>query len=174
MEKRRGFRNQILLFLCCFLVLFSLIPPFNSSAEGEDHKVVRVGWHEEPYFIVDENGRRSGYSYEYQQKVAAYTGWDYEYVEGSWSELLQMLKDGEIDMLANLSYSAERAESILYSSLPMGTESYYIFSAPGDISIKPDDYSTLNGKKVGVAKGSFQSSFPDWNFDWNVEKNTMY
>ena len=170
MGKRRGFRNQILLFLCCFLVLFSLIPPFNSSAEGEDHKVVRVGWHEEPYFIEDENGRRSGYSYEYQQKVAAYTGWDYEYVEGSWSELLQMLKDGEIDMLANLSYSAERAESILYSSLPMGTEAYYIFSAPGDISIKPDDYSTLNGKKVGVAKGSFQKNlFMEWAEEHDVQ-----
>ncbi len=67
-------------------------------------KVVRVGWHEEPYFIRDAYGRRSGYSYEYQWKVAAYTGWTYEYVEGTWSELFEMLKRGEIDLMRRLLY----------------------------------------------------------------------
>ena len=37
-------------------------------------------------------------SYEYQQAVAAHTGWKYEYVEGSWAELMSMLKNGQIDL----------------------------------------------------------------------------
>ena len=44
------------------------------------------------YHITGENGDRSGYGYEYEQAVAAYTGWTYEYVEGGWSELLEKLK----------------------------------------------------------------------------------
>ena len=125
----------------------------------EERKTVRVGWHEAPYFIIDQYGRYSGYSYDYQRKVAAYTGWVYEYVKGSWSELLQMLKDGEIDLLSDVSYTEERAKSILYSSHPMGTEAYYVFVAPDNTEISADDYSTLNGKKVGVTKSSIQKDF---------------
>ena len=33
--------------------------------------------------LTDRFGRRSGYAYDYQQKIAAYTGWKYEYVTGT-------------------------------------------------------------------------------------------
>ncbi|MCR5287281.1 MAG: transporter substrate-binding domain-containing protein [Saccharofermentans sp.] len=55
--------------------------PLAVSAEESSRKTVRVGCHEAPYFIKDKNGRLSGYSYEYQRKIAAYTGWKYEYAE---------------------------------------------------------------------------------------------
>ena len=145
-------------FLLVLLLLSGLLPSGGAHAQSE-RKTVRAGWHEVPYFITDQYGRWSGYSYDYQSKLAAYTGWDYEYVTGSWSDLLQMLKDGEIDLLSDVSYSEERAKTLLYSSLPMGTESYYIFVAPDNTEISSDDFSTLNGKRVGVAKGSIQKDF---------------
>lgn len=145
-------------FLLVLLLLSGLLPSGGAYAQSE-RKTVRAGWHEVPYFITDQYGRWSGYSYDYQRKLAAYTGWDYEYVTGSWSDLLQMLKDGEIDLLSDVSYSEERAKTLLYSSLPMGTESYYIFVAPDNTEISSDDFSTLNGKRVGVAKGSIQKDF---------------
>ena len=107
-----------------------------SNADGEalpdDSKVVRVGWYDSTYNSLDENGRRSGYAYEYQLKLSAYNGWTYEYVEGSWSDLLDMLENGEIDLMSDVSYTDERAEKMLYASLPMGTEEYYIFCKPGN------------------------------------------
>ena len=140
----------------CFLILAAFLLPISVQAE---QKIVRVGWHEAPYFITDQFGRRTGYSYEFQRKLAAYTGWTYEYVEGSWSELLQMLKDGEIDLLSDVSYLEERTKDILYASLPMGTESYYVFISPNNTEISADDYTTLNGKKIGAAKGSIQYEY---------------
>lgn len=126
-------------------------------------KTVRVGWHEPPYYIIDPAGRKSGYSYDYQQRVAAYTGWNYEFVEGGWSELLEMLENGEIDMLANVSFTEERAQKMLFASLPMGTESYYLFVSPEHPGITSEDYTSLNGKRVGVAKGSIQGKlFREW------------
>ena len=92
-------------------------------------KTVRVGWYESPFNIIDESGRRSGYAYEYQQKIAAYTGWEYEYVEGTWTDLFGMLERGEIDIMSDVSYTKERAE----------------------------DLSTLNGKRIGVTKNSIQT-----------------
>jgi len=153
-------------FLCILILASFLLPIVTylpvAQADGE-RKVVRVGWHEEPYFITDSFGRSSGYTYDYQRKIAAYTGWEYEYVKGNWSELLPKLKSGEIDLLGNMSYSEERAQNMLFSSIPMGTESYYLFIATEDESVREEDPTSLNGKKVGVAKDSIQSiKFADW------------
>ena len=52
------------------LLLLNVI--FSTSAGAQ--KVVRVGWYESPFNYQDSFGRRAGYAYEYQQKVAAYTG----------------------------------------------------------------------------------------------------
>ena len=48
--------------------------PFSAFAQQGEQKVVRVGWYESPFNFSDRFGRRSGYAYECQQKIAAYTG----------------------------------------------------------------------------------------------------
>jgi EAL domain-containing protein (putative c-di-GMP-specific phosphodiesterase class I)/ABC-type amino acid transport substrate-binding protein/GGDEF domain-containing protein len=112
---------------------------------------------------MDDLGRRSGYAYEYAQKVAVYANWKYEYIEGSWPELMEMLAQGKIDVMSDVSYKKEREEKMLFSSLPMGSEEYYLFTTPGNKEISPTDYSTFNGKKVGVNKGSIQADyFREW------------
>ncbi len=105
------------MLLCMFslfagIFVFAAIPAFASSKE-DDSKIVRVGWFEGTYNATGSNGERSGYSYEYEQALAAYTGWTYEYVEGDWGSLMQMLENGEIDLLSNVSYTEERAQTML-------------------------------------------------------------
>ena len=148
------------LLLCIALVTLCLLP---AAAAEESPKVVRVGWYDAPFNYKDSFGRRTGYAYEYQRKIAAYTGWKYEYVEGNWPELLQMLRDGQIDLMSDVSYTPERAEEILYAGIPMGEELYFLYVAPNQEGISPDDYATLNGKTVGVTKGSVQRDlFIQW------------
>lgn len=158
-----GWRIQRTALLLSLLLLATLLLPIATARAQESGKIVRVGWYDSQFNVMDELGRRSGYAYDYQQKIAAYTGWSYEYVEGSWSDLLQMLQDGKIDLLSDVSYTDERAEHMLYSSLPMGAEEYYLFATPGNEEITPEDYSTFNGKKVGANKGSIQIGyFREW------------
>ena len=164
---RTEIHKRILLYSFLLLILAAAVflLSFDShAAESDDsEKVVRVGWYETPFNTIDNLGRRSGYAYEYQRKIAAYTGWKYEYVEGSWPELLQMLMDGEIDLMSDISYTKERSSKILYSSYPMGTESYYIYIAPDNSTISADDLSTLSGKRIGVTQNSIQATlFQDW------------
>ncbi|MBR4557502.1 MAG: transporter substrate-binding domain-containing protein [Clostridiales bacterium] len=138
------------------------IGPSVSHAD-QTAKKVRVGWYESPFNIIDESGRRSGYAYEYQRKIAAYTGWEYEYVEGTWSDLLEMLIKGEIDLLSDVSYTKERSEKILFSSVPMGQETYFIYKDAKNNDIGADNLSTLNGKRIGVTKNSIQTGiFRQW------------
>jgi len=154
-------RLRIVLLLALTAWMTSLMP--DCACAQKQESIVRVGWFESPFNMMDQFGRRSGYSYDYQQKLAAYSGWTYEYVEKSWPELLQMLADGRIDLLSDVSYTEERAEQMLFSSLPMGAEEYYLFVSPNNTGISSKDYSTFNGKKVGANRESIQIDlFREW------------
>ena len=144
-------------------VLVAVWMPTAAVHAEDGTKTIRVGWYETPFNHIDEYGRRSGYAYEYQRKIAAYTGWKYEYVTGTWHELMEKLAAGEIDLMSDVSYKEERTERMLYASLPMGTESYYVFVHPDNQSIQSDDYTTLNGKRIGIMKSSIQEDqFLKW------------
>ena len=152
----------LLAALACLLALL----PLPAHAAGAASKVVRVGWYEDAYNITGKNGERSGYAYEYEQSVAAYTGWTYEYVKAGWSELLEMLKNGEIDLMAGVSYTEDRAQDMLFSELPMGREIYYLYADLAHTDISASDLRTLNGKRIALLKTSVQAAqFYQWKED---------
>ena len=163
-------KKRIFSLTFCLILLLAVLLPVSAFAVEAGKKVVRVGWFETAYNMTDENGRRSGYGYEYQQKVAAYTGWEYQYVTASWHQLYEMLQRGEIDLLGDISHMEEREKHMLFSSLPMGEEEYYAYISPRNTEITIEDYTTFNGKKVGVDKDSFQAHlFKKWAKQYGIE-----
>lgn len=132
----------------CLVVLAAVLAPASAFAETNGKRTIRVGWFESTFNMTDRFGRRSGYAYEYQQKIAAYTGWEYQYVTASWTQLLEMLKQGEIDLLADVSYTEERAKDMLYSSLPMGEEEYYAYVASRNRSSARTTIPRSTGKRL--------------------------
>lgn len=139
------------------LTLSNLMIPVAAAGNGEHAKIVRVGYVIfENYQEGGEGEYKRGFGYEYLQRVAYSTGWQYEYVYGSFSELLQMLKDGEIDLMGDLSYTEERAETISFSALPQGRENYYIYTTANQDTIDPFELDTLNGCRIGVTANSYQ------------------
>lgn len=147
-------------YACFFLSVLLLLACLPLQAEG---KVVRVGWYEGGYNITGPNGERSGYGYEYQQTVAGYTGWRYEYVKGTSIELLEKLKRGEIDMLNCISYTPERAQQVLFSARPMGREQYYLYADMDKTGISPSKLYLLEGKGVSMmASSMMETAFSNW------------
>ena len=159
-------KNAARRVLCGLLLaacLLGLLPGRAYAAEDGGQKTVRVGWFEDSYNITGSDGQRSGYGYEYQQSLAAYTGWTYEYVEAGWSDLLKMLQNGQIDLMSGVSYTEERAETMLFSERPMGEEKYYLYADVAHTNISASDLQTLNGKRVGLLEGSIQATqFYQW------------
>ncbi len=160
--------------MICLALLITMLP-FSAAAQTEHtRKVVRVGWYDSSYNQVDASGRKTGYSYEYQRKLAAYTGWTYEYVEGSWAELFQKLKDGEIDLMSGVTYTEERTEQMLFPDYKMGSEEYYIYISADNADKFQDDYTYFNGKSIGVNKGTVQAGyFKKWAEKENVHANLV-
>ena len=150
-------------YVCTFLSVFLLVVCLPLQALAAEGKVVRVGWYEGGYNITGPNGERSGYGYEFQQTVAGYTGWRYEYVKGTSIELLEKLKRGEIDMLNCISYTPERAQQVLFSARPMGREQYYLYADMDKTGISPSKLYLLEGKRVGMmASSMMETAFSNW------------
>ena len=161
-------QRYICILLC--LVLYITALPFPVSAEEAKNRTVRVGWYEGTYNTTGPDGKKRGYSYEYQQAVAAHTGWKYEYVEGSWSELMSMLKSGEIDLMGGISYAEERTTSMLFSELPMGEDKYYLYVDPSNTDISASDLTTLNEKRIGMVPDTLSARrFYEWEKSHGVE-----
>ena len=150
-------------YVCFFLSAFLLLVCLPLQALATESKVVRVGWYDGGYNITGPSGERSGYGYDFQQTVAAYTGWRYEYVNGSSVELLEKLQRGEIDMLNCISYTPERAQHMLFSSVPMGREKYYLYADIGKTGLSPSKLYLLEGKGVSmIASSMMETAFSDW------------
>ncbi len=172
MRKKSRTCHVIIKFICMLMLalLFS-----NVTAKAEDKRElpkVRVGWYNSDHFQEGsgEDDIKSGYSYEYLQGIANYTGWEYEYVYGGWSDLYDALVKGDIDLLAGVSYTEERSELMNYPGYEMGYESYYIYKKAGDDRISGTNLKSLSGMKVGTLKNNLMTTyFESWMDEMNVK-----
>ena len=140
--------------MLCLLLLLSAVLPVKAAAETAPVKVVRVGSFEDTFNYVNEKDARKGYGYELLETLSGYTGWQFEYVTCDWSDCFEKLKNGEIDIMGDISYMEDRAEEMLFSDEPMGEEKYYLYADLSRADISASDYKTLNGKKIGVLMGT--------------------
>ena len=83
-------------------------------------KTIKVGYIEQGNFIENNYGTYSGYGVEYLDKIAEYTGFQYEYVLDTWENCLAKVESGEIDLICMAQYTEDRAEKFLYSKIPLG------------------------------------------------------
>ena len=152
--KHKAITSRLITYmLIAACLLFTMMTPV--LVQAEDTKPVRVGYYENELFQegAEEGAVKTGYAYEYYRKLAEYTGWKYEYVYGSFSDLYQMLLDGEIDLLAGLAFKEDRVSLIGYPDEAMGHESYNLVKHEQDTEINADPV-TLTGKKIGVMESA--------------------
>ena len=176
--RKKSKNNRVCLSIFAFVML--LFVPFfvyasETKSDGnttqvieEENKTVRVGYF--PYANFQEGGygeHKQGAGYEYLQKISYITGWKYEYVYGSFKECLDMLADGEIDILGSVSYTPERAEFIDYSTYAAGTERYWIYTREDHTDLTDGDPKQMNGCRIGAADGSYQKELLEKWLDSN-------
>lgn len=147
--------------LTALAVLSAVAPaPVFAADSDQQVKTVRVGWlvNNEGFQDGTPGERLSGWGYEYLQTLSYYTpGWRYEYVSGTFTELMDMLEAGEIDLMPNISYSEERTQKLLFSSNPEGTERYYIYAKPDRDDLAKGDPQALQGLTIGCNSGVMQT-----------------
>lgn len=127
------------------------------SEAAQKSEPVRVGFFAfEGYHMIDGQGKRSGYGYDYLQYLARYTDFSYEYVgyDKGWNEMQDMLEAGEIDLLTSARKTPERLERFDFSDQPIGSSAAILTVKAGNNRYMVDDYSQLDGIRVGLMEGN--------------------
>ncbi|MDO5147351.1 MAG: transporter substrate-binding domain-containing protein [Eubacteriales bacterium] len=147
-----------MMLLVCILHLYGL-PSVTVRAEENDERkqAIRVGFFEfDGYHEQDEEGNKTGYGYDFLQMIAPYADFQYEYVgyDKSWSEMQEMLQNGEIDILTSAKKTPEREVLFDFSEKSIGSSFTMITTRPDNMRYTTADYSTLEGIRVGLLEGN--------------------
>ncbi|MCR5667098.1 MAG: GGDEF domain-containing protein [Eubacterium sp.] len=173
---RKGFTRK--LFACAGAILLSLTTvctgqvyadeteetsDYPEAKESPEQQTVVVGYYENSIFQegASEDAQKSGYSYEYLQKVASIAGWKYEYEYGTWEEVYEKFINGEVDLIAGIGYSKEREAYMNYPMYAMGSDDYYLYCNPEKNEFSTD-LTQLNDKKIGTLSGLMEDVLDEW------------
>lgn len=140
--------SGILAIVMCMVFVF---PVF---AEGTDKwTTVRVACGINKSLYINENGEAEGYCSEYLTELAKINKWNIEYVEGSWTESVQRLIDGEIDLLFPTQMTDQRKETMGFSTSIGGYQPIGLF-ANGNSGLCYDDFTGFDGARVALSAGT--------------------
>ena len=162
--KKQDKREKNIISLWKAMVKITLLLPVLlltvMTANAEPQKKVRVGFYQlDGYHMQEENGKRSGYGYVFLQKIGRYLPYSYEYVgyDKSWKEMLEMLENGEIDILTSGGKTPERESRFEYSGNAIGTTVTMLSVKTGNDCFVSGDFTTYEGAKLGFLKNSFRN-----------------
>lgn len=139
------------------VLLAVLLLPYTAEAypgKYSENQVIRVGYFDTQGFLYQNpDGSYYGYAAEFLENVAKITGWEYEFICGSWDEMREMLDAGEVDFLAPVQADKERRQELEFGRYTVGYEYSLLYVRNDNNGIYYDDYEQLNGLTIGVAKG---------------------
>lgn len=152
------------LLLLVFGALPSVFDParaYADEAPSDSARVIRVAYvQQEPMSPADESGAFVGYTYEYFERLAQYTGWSYEFVpvEGSGPAAYKTLRDllgaGDADVAVGLMATQEGRESLAFTRDSFAALNVVLRTA-AEVSDDPLDEATSDHPlRVAVIEGS--------------------
>ncbi|MEG1812991.1 MAG: diguanylate cyclase [Clostridia bacterium] len=119
---------MLTVFLLTVLLAAGLFRMPWALADGAQNRTLRVAFPiQKGLSELTEDGRYTGYIYEYLEEIAQYTGWNYQFVQvpgdpnASLSMLLEMTQQGSIDLIGPIYYSEELGKRYNYPAHNCGT-----------------------------------------------------
>ena len=150
-----------LLSICCF-------------AEEEEKATIRVGYYDLEEFLIGASPElpKSGFAYDLLCEIATVNGWKYELVYGNFSDLLEDLYAGKIDLLPCVVFSEERAERLLYSEKSISEERYFISVLTEKAKLLSHvNAQILDGAKISTVKDAYQNRILE---SWAAENKISF
>ena len=143
--------RALLVFCCTLFILLTTIAPA-AGEQTHERRTVRVGvLAQDGLCLKDANGNLSGYTIDLWHMANRYMDVKVEYIGygKNWSELMQMLQNGELDILTNAQKSPEREQSFAFTK-PTGVTSGLLNVHADNTKFVAGDYATYNGMRIGT------------------------
>jgi PAS domain S-box-containing protein len=140
------------LFLGVFILLLSFL--MGTPSARADDRVVKVGVYENaPKVFTSGSGKPSGIFIDIIEYIAKEEDWELEYVSGTWAEGLDRLARGEIDLMPDVAFTAEREKKYSFHKIQV-LSSWFQAYAGRDSGIR--SILDLNGKRIAILEKSVQ------------------
>lgn len=133
------------------LVLMSAL----AFGQAGERRPLKVGVYENPPKVFhSEDGQADGLFIDILEAIAAEEGWVLAYVDCTWTDCLEMLRRGELDLMPDVAYTQARANELNFHRTPV-LSSFSRFYAPEGHQLR--HFADLEGKRVAVLAGSSQA-----------------
>ena len=120
----------ISLYLKVSVALLLLLALFTKPVNAQLH-TIRVGLYEnEPKIFTDQNGKPAGFFVDLLDRISVEENWTIEYVPCEWDECLYLLEHGEIDLLPDVAYTAERDLVFDFHEIPVIESWSRVYASP--------------------------------------------
>jgi signal transduction histidine kinase/CheY-like chemotaxis protein/HPt (histidine-containing phosphotransfer) domain-containing protein len=124
---------------------------------GGEARQLRVGLYENaPKIYTGATGKPAGLFIELLEAMAAKESWHLTYVPCEWAACLRQLEAGEIDLMPDVAFSAERAQRYDFHKVSVASSWSQIYAHPDRVI---QTLSDLAGKRVAVLQGGIQQTF---------------
>ncbi len=145
-------------FMICLVFIISNFMTVSADVHSNNQTVKAGIFCFDGYHMKDENGSLTGYGIEFLNLVSEYSHLNFQYIgyDQSWSEMLNMLENGEIDMVTSARRTSEREEQFAFSS-PIGRNNTILSIRLDNTDLHSSDYKAYNGMVVGQLTGSSQN-----------------
>ena len=163
-KARLGAFLAALMLAVCFAA-GSVLSLAQTQGDGKKLRTVRVGYYAVSNFqeYDEKSGAYRGYSYDYMLAVAQYAGWEYEFVPVTYNEGLEMLENGQLDLMNDVHITDDLAQRLSYSSLPSGTSCTCLVVPQDNTDVAYEDFKSISGLTVGLDYSSeLNSGFVDY------------
>lgn len=121
-----------------------------------------------PYEWLNKDGIYVGMAVDYLRLLEQKLGIRFEMVrDKTWSEMIEMAKQGEIDVLTSIVQTPERLQYFLFSEPYRDTQTMIVDNGEGEF-IGRLDY--LSGKRIAIEKGTTHKNF----LKKNTHKSNWY
>ena len=170
-------KKYVVLLLTVICVLTMCPQTVYAAEDSSQHETVKVGFFAmDGYHMMDKDGNRSGYGYDFLRLMARYLDVNYKYVgyDKSWEDMQKMLENGEIDLVTSARKTPEREKKFDFSR-PIGTNNGILTVRSDNSTIVDGDYNTYNGVRVALLNGSSHNEeFADFSDNKGFTYNPTY
>lgn len=149
----KRFVSIFLLFTFCLINLTVF-----SDENSPQKQTLKVGFYQIDFYQeLNNNGEPSGYVYDYLSKVGQYAGWDFEYIKAPFADCLNMLENGQVDIVCGISKNREDAYKFDFSKYEMSTAAYELYTSSQREDMNLDNLGETINLKIGILEGSYHN-----------------
>ena len=145
-------------FLLTLLVILTSLS-LAGWRKQEPIRTIRVGVYEnEPKIFTNEDGKVSGFWADLITAIAQKENWEIIWVHGSWTECLERLENGEIDVMPDVGMTEGRKSQFVFNSEAVITSWARVYVHEG---VTIETILGLEGKRVAGLEGSLNFDGPE-------------